>query len=216
LQVAALLTIVLGLASARVVISGEREIAASTEALRRGDPEQATIRARRAAAWYAPGAPHVRVAYDRLRALGREAEQHRRFDLALLAWRGVRSAALETRWVVIPHAADLELANREIARLMAMPVGERGTVGEPDAQVAAAELETLKREPGPRLPWVIALVTAFALGASGLVLWARQMGEGAATATAATWWRSGAARARTGALLVAAALGLWLVALWRA
>jgi hypothetical protein len=216
LQVAALLTVIVGLASTRVVISGEREIAASTEALRRGDPEEATVRARRAAGWYAPGAPHVRVAYERLRALAREAEQHRRFDLALLAWRGIRSAALETRWVVTPHAADLDQANHEIARLMAMPVGERGTVGEPDQQVAAAELEVLGRTPEPRVPWVIVLVAAFGLGVAGLVMWARQMGEGAATATAATWWRAGSARARTGALLVAVALALWLLALWRA
>jgi hypothetical protein len=216
LWLAALLTLGLGLASVRVVVSGERELVASTEALRRGNAEEATVRARRAAGWYAPGAPHVRVAYERLRALGREAELHRRFDLALLAWRAIRTAALETRWLLTPHAADLELANREIARIMAMPVGERGTVGPPDAAVAAAELETLARAPGPRLGWTILLCVAFGLGVVGFALWARQMGEGAATATARTWWRAGWARGRTGALLTAVALGLWLLALWRA
>ena len=50
-------------ATLRVITSGEREIAASTDGLRAGDPHAATEHARRAAGWYAPGAPHVRVAY---------------------------------------------------------------------------------------------------------------------------------------------------------
>ena len=216
LQLGALGVVALGLVCARVVIAGEHEIAASTEALRQGDPVQATVRARRAAGWYAPGAPHVRVAYERLRALAQAAEQHRRFDLALLAWRAVRSSSTETRWLVTPHAADLEQADREIARLLSMPVGERGTVGEPDPALAAAELETLGREPGPRVPWMVALVAAFALGAAGLALAARQMGEGAATAAAGGWWRAAWTRARSGLLLTALGLGLWLLALWRA
>jgi hypothetical protein len=208
--------VALGLVCTRVVLAGEHELAASTEALRQGDPVQATVHARRAAGWYAPGAPHVGVAYERLQALARAAEQHRRFDLALLAWRAIRSASTETRWLTTPHAADLELADREIARLLSMPVGERGTVGEPDPAVAAAELETLGRLPGPRVLWIVVLVAAFALGAVGLGLSARQMGEGAATAAAGSWWRAGWAHARTGLVLTALGLGLWLLALWRA
>ena len=62
----ALIGLVIAAATVRVVLAGEREIKDSTAALRAGDPHAAALHARRAAGWYAPGAPHVRVAYDRL------------------------------------------------------------------------------------------------------------------------------------------------------
>ena len=94
LSVAAALVFALG---HRVVQAGEREVLASTAALASGDPREAVVRARRAAGLYAPFAPHVRVAYDRLAALATAAEKRGDRDLALFAWRGVRTAALETR-----------------------------------------------------------------------------------------------------------------------
>ncbi len=73
--------------------SGEKEIALSTAALRAGDAHAAVEHARRAAGWYMPGAPHVRVAYERLLALGTAAEGLGDRDTALFAFRGVRTAA---------------------------------------------------------------------------------------------------------------------------
>ena len=91
--------------------SGEKEIALSTAALRAGDPHGAAEHARRAAGWYAPGAPHVRVAYERLLALGTAAEGLGDRDTALYALRGARTAAIETRWLFTPHEEDLERAD---------------------------------------------------------------------------------------------------------
>jgi hypothetical protein len=103
----------------RVIVAGEREIALSTAALRAGDPHEAAVHARRAAGFYAPGAPHVRVAYERLIALATKAETRGDSKLAAFAWQGVRTAAMETRWLVTPHAEDLERANAALARLQA-------------------------------------------------------------------------------------------------
>jgi hypothetical protein len=158
LGVAALVAL-LAIACARVILSGEKEIAASTRALDAGDAEEAITCARRAAQWYAPGAPHVRVAYDRLSALALAAEEHRRDDLALAAWRATRLAAIETRWPGGTHAAELDRANQEIARITA----KRPDAAEPDAQIAAEELQKLQRHEPPRAVWTVTLGAGFLL-----------------------------------------------------
>ena len=153
----------------RVVSAGEREIAASTAALRNGDARGAAEHARRAAGWYAPGAPHVRVAYERLVALATTAEGLGERELALFAWRGVRTAALETRWLITPHDADLARANRAIARLEAASPRPPGTRTEPPAVIERRQLEALLADESPRTGWIVALVgsaAAWGLGAA--------------------------------------------------
>ena len=204
LSLLALLCALGGAVTARVIVSGEAEIAASTVALEAGDPHEAVVRSRRAAGWYAPGAPHVRVAYERLVALARAGEAHRRDDIALLAWRSVRTAAIETRWLVTPHQQDLQLANREIARIMAKQPG----VADPDARIASEQLQKLLRGEPARLPWVLALVAGFVLAMVGLSLWSRQV---AAAGGKLAW-----GKARSGTVLTLVGLALWLVSVWQA
>ena len=196
----------LAIATVRVIASGEDEIAASTAALDAGDVHEAIVRARRAAGWYAPGAAHVRVAYERLVALARAAEEHRQFDNALLAWRAVRTAAIETTWVLTPHAADLERANLEIARLSAL--AERA----PDSRAvdidvfARDELRLLSAGERPRLVWSVALVAGLVVVAAGLGLLARELPRPPARGL----------RRYLGFGLVVLGVGLWVVSLWRA
>ena len=192
-----------GVLTARVIASGEAELSASDEALGRGDAHDATVHARRAAGWYAPGAPHVGIAYARLMALARAAEEHKRMDIALLAWRSLRSAALETRWVVTPHRADVELADREIARLTTLEASS-----DERAAVSQESLNALTRPTGPRLAWVIALVAAFALAAGGFAWWARA----AASPGGALAW----SRARLPLAITLSGVVLWLLSVWRA
>ena len=204
----ALTGLLLGAATLRVVTSGEREIAASTDGLRAGDPQRATEHARRAAGWYAPGAPHVRVAYERLLALATTAEGVGDREASLFAWRAVRTAAIETRWLVTPHAADLERANLAIARLEAAAPRPPGTRTDPPAQVEREQLEALSRDEAPRTPWVIALVLAAAAWIGGSILVVRR----GITAGGQVSW----ARATPGIVVTAAGIALWLLAIWRA
>ncbi|MBW2457436.1 MAG: hypothetical protein JRI68_23215 [Deltaproteobacteria bacterium] len=194
----------LGAGTGRVVLAGDAELAASNAALGAGDPHEAVVRARRAAGWYAPGAPHVAVAYTRLVALAEAAEQHNQLDLALLAWRGVRSAALETRWVVVPRDAERARANTEIARLSKVQSDRDGT----PAVQPAEQLELLAGHEAPRRPWVIALVAAFVLQVGGFLWWARRV---AGPAGRLRW-----AQAHYPAALALLGVVLWLLALWRA
>lgn len=198
----------IGAASLRVVAAGEREIAASTEGLRAGDTHAAAEHARRAAGWYAPGAPHVRVAYERLIALATAAEGMGDAETALYAWRAVRTAAIETRWMVTPHAADLARANEAIARLSAAAPRPPGTRTEPTVVVVREHLEALARDEAPRAGWVVALVAGFAAWIAGAIWVVRR----AVTVTGQWAWR----RAGPGLVVCAAGVVVWLVSIWQA
>jgi hypothetical protein len=208
LRVALVVGVVLGALYARVITSGERELSASTEGLRAGDAHEATVRARRAAGYYAPGAPHVGVAYVRLMAIAAKAEGLGDRDLALLAWRAVRTAAIETRWLVTPHADDLDRANRAIARLSAGAPRPPGTRSEPPAKIEREQLELLTRDETPRAPWVVLLVVAFVAWLGGAAAMVRR----GVSATGHVAWR----RALPGLVVAAAGVAAWLVAIWRA
>lgn len=192
----------------RVIVAGEREIALSTAALRAGDPHEAAVHARRAAGFYAPAAPHVRVAYERLIALATKAEARGDSKLAAFAWQGVRTAAMETRWLVTPHAEDLARANAALARLQAAEQRPPGTRTEPTATLERAELDALTRDEAPHIPWVVALVAGFLAWTIGAVVVVRR----GVTSTGQLVW----SRVRTPAVITAAGVLVWLIAIWRA
>ena len=203
-----LLGMSLGAITGRVIWAGEAEIAASSVALQQGDLREATTRARRAAGWYAPGAPHVRVAYERLVAIATAAEGHGDRDLALLAWRGIRTAAIESRWLMTPHEGDLDRANRAIARIESAAPRPPGTRTEPPQRIEQHQLNVLLRDEAPRTPWVVALVLAFLAWAGGATWGVRRMAQAPEGRVFA--------HARTGFLVALAGIAVWVVALLRA
>jgi hypothetical protein len=159
-----LAVLMLAALTARMIVEGEAELRTSDAAFDRGDLADATLHARRAATLFAPGAPHVTAAFERMRAIAMGAESQGDVNMALRAWGSIRGAALETRHFVVPHAAELTLANANLARLTASsPGGER--------QKAT---HLLSRDETPRAPWVVVLGLGFSLFASGLVLAARK------------------------------------------
>lgn len=207
-KIALVVALLVAAVTGRVIVAGEREIALSTAALRAGDPHEAALHARRAAGHYAPGAPHVRVAYERLVALAVKAESAGDRATALFAWQGVRTAAIETRWIVTPHASDLDRANAEIARLQAAEARPLGTRTEPVNVILRDALLTLSRDEAPHVPWVIALVIGFFAWAAGAALVVRR----SVTSTGQIVW----ARAGGALALTAAGVLVWLIAIWRA
>jgi hypothetical protein len=203
-------------ATVRVISGGEREIAASTAALRAGDARAAAEHARSAAGLYAPGAPHVRVAYERLVALATTAEGLGDREIALFAWRGVRTAAIETRWLLTPHEDDFARADQAIARLSAAAPRPPGTRTEPKAVVEREHLEALARDEAPRTGWVVVLVGAALTWGLGAI-WAVRRAVAAppradAGEAASIAWQ----RAAPGLAITAAGVVIWLLAIWRA
>jgi hypothetical protein len=207
-KIALVIGVVAAAVTARVIVAGEREITLSTAALRAGDPHEAALHARRAAGYYAPGAPHVRVAYERLIALASKAERVGDRATALYAWQAVRIAAIETRWIVTPHADDLERANAAIARLQSGEERPLGTRGEPAKIIEREALAALSRDEAPHVPWVITLVAGFLAWTIGAALLVRR----SVTSTGQIVW----SRTTAPIALTAAGVLAWLIAIWRA
>lgn len=162
-------------------------MAESDAAFNRGHVREAASHARRAAVSYAPGAPHVRAAYERLAAIGVGAEVAGELDVAIFAWRATRSAALETRHVALTQQKELERANRELARLevAARGLGTRREV----LREQKVAWQSLSRPVGARLGWVALLAFGFASAAAG-VTWVMLKGvkpDGSLSMTAARW-----------------------------
>jgi len=156
----------LGVLTARAVEKGEKAVFDSDRAFDQGKVREAAHHARRAAVHYAPGAPHVRAAYDRLHAVAAGAEAAGDRETAIFAWSAIRSAALETRHVSVPFPRELEAANRALARLEvseALPVSRRERL----LKLKIAERD-LSEAAEARVGWVALLGLGFAATALGL------------------------------------------------
>jgi hypothetical protein len=148
------------------------------------------------------------VAYERLVKLATVAEGLGELNTALYAWRAVRTASLETRWLLTPHAEDLARADQAIARLAATAPRPPGTRTEPPSTIAREQLEALLRDEAPHVGWVAALVVAAAAWMAGAIAVVRR----GVTASGRVVW----GRAAPGVVVTALGVALWLLAIWRA
>jgi hypothetical protein len=146
--------LVLGVLTTHTVLEGQRELERSKLAFDSGELGDAVQHARRAAGYYAPGAPHVDAAYARLRAIAFGSESGGDVETARLAWGAMRSAALETRHAFVSRAAEFEEADRQLRRL------SRG-------QEAAKGKTPLSPLPGPDAGWAAVLSLGFLLALAG-------------------------------------------------
>jgi hypothetical protein len=197
-----------GLLTARVLREGERELRTAEALAAAGNLDEAIVHARRSASWYAPGAPHVPVAYAKLASIAQMAEGRGDAATALVAWRAVREAALSTRWIVVPHRDELAVANASIARLASkgnQPPGAR--VRDPD-ELQQQLHQMLAQERHPRAPWVVTLLAGFTAMTAGLVA----MGLFGFTPKGEWNWK----RMRVGAGAAVVGLVAWALALWNA
>lgn len=198
----------LGAVLTRVFWDGRVALAAGDAAVARGDTAEAIASWRRAARWYAPGAPHVAGAYERLEALARRSEEAGDLSTALEAWRAIRSSALATRSFYVPYAERLAAANERIARLMARLEGPDADPGKSEAERRDFHLSLLLRDPAPRTGWTILALVGFAAWIGGGLLFAfRGLGPDD---------RLDRRQAIRAGLLVAAGLLSWMLGLYRA
>jgi hypothetical protein len=198
----ALLLFLFVLAGAWVTIhavqAGEAELEKSNAAFDAGDLYRASSHAGRAATHYAPGAPHVTAAYERLRAIAVGAEATGDVKSALFAWRAMRSAALQVRHLFVAHAEELALANEAIARLEARQLDHENAELEKGARAIA--LKRLSRDETPRGPWILVLGSGFLLCLVGLAALAAR-GSEAEGRPSRSWARFGLLSCLVGAIL---------------
>jgi len=194
----------LGAVVVRVFWDGHAALAAGDAAIARGDAQTAMTEWRRAARWYAPGAPHVAAAYERLETLAKTADDKGDKQTALDAWRAIRSSILATRSVYTPFPARLAAANARIADLMAADDRAPGTV----AEKRAYHYELLARDDSPRVGWALVALAGFAAWVGGGFWFARR-----GVSEDGKLVRRTAARA---GLAIALGIIVWMLGLWQA
>lgn len=205
-MVLAVLVLSLALLTARAVVDGERELAASNAAFDAGNLDEATAHARRAAASYAPGAPHVDRAYERLVAIGVGAEAAGQTESARAAWSAVRAASLASRHLWVARPELLARANESLARLDA--AGDPTTPpAERRAAIESARRD-LQRDDAPSGHWLIVLALGFGFSLLGLSVVALR------AVTPEGEVRLG--RAKLGAVLTLLGAAAWTLAVMRA
>jgi hypothetical protein len=189
--------------TARAILEGERQMKQSDEAFHRGDVRNAVLHARRAAILYAPGAPHVNLAYTRLIAVALGAEAAGDVQTARLAWRAVRGAALESAHLWVARHNELDRANKSLARLTSTATANS------DARAAYERaLEQLQRDQGPHGTYLLLLAVGLGLSAAGLALIGAQ-GLGSDG-------RISLVEARWGLILTLIGAACWTIAVYRA
>ncbi|HKO53504.1 MAG TPA: hypothetical protein VJV79_37605 [Polyangiaceae bacterium] len=191
--------------SARVILEGESELSASDEAFDRGELTSALDHARRGATLYAPGAPHVERAYERMTALALGAEAAGQPKIAFLAWQAMRSAALESRHVWLPRQSELERANQNLARLEAQA---RDSAASERAKTQSQALTRLNADDAPAPAWIAVLGVGFLLALVGLGLFAFRGLNRAG--------KLSFPRARMGLILFAIGAACWTLAAYKA
>ncbi|MEO8905067.1 MAG: hypothetical protein ABI488_21645 [Polyangiaceae bacterium] len=206
LALVAFMIVLIGAAlSARVILEGQSELSASNAAFDRGELEPSLDHARRSATLYAPGAPHVTRAYERLSAIALGAESAGQPKVAFLAWQAVRSAALESRHVWLPRQTELDRANQNLARLEAL-ARDVNDAERPKTQTQA--LRRLTADDAPEPVWIAVLGLGFLLALVGLGLTAfRGLDVNGKVSFAAARW---------GLLLFAMGAACWTLAAYRA
>jgi hypothetical protein len=200
------LVVVVGLSAvytARVVSRGNAALSASDAAFDRGDLEAAILEARIAALAYAPGAPHVAAAYERLTAVARGAEAEGRYTVARTAWGAVERAGLETSHWFDTHAEVRKDAREGLARLDALERQARPSASSQDPARPLAAIARSSTTPGIAL-----LALSFVLLVAGFG-WCARRGIGRGGSTNRRELLLGLAIALSGA-------ACWVVALlWR-
>jgi hypothetical protein len=155
----------LALVATRVVVSSRKEYLKANKYLRLGHLDEAVVRYRRSARWYAPGNPYVSRSLRQLWRIGKLAEKKGKRRLALDAYRSIRAAVLGTRSFYTPHEEWLAKVNPTIARLMAAEQTEAGgSKPEGVEDLQKWHLEQLQETTAPSVGWSVLAVV-------GLIVW---------------------------------------------
>ncbi|RME02005.1 MAG: hypothetical protein D6812_07035 [Deltaproteobacteria bacterium] len=180
----------------------------SAEAL--GDMPGAIANFERAIHFYAPGSPWVESSVKALWAIGEEAQQAGDRELALSAYRTLRSSLYAVRSTYTPFPEWIERCDGRIARLVAEDPDYRARFpGASEAALEARVRENLARNEAPDVLWSIMVEIGFfgwVGGTIGFILRAMGGKGEAFSPRRAVVWGS----------IVVAGYALWVVGLMKA
>jgi hypothetical protein len=176
---ALLLVVVVAIVTARQLRTGHAEVDLADAAAQKSDWPMAIAHARAAAEALAPGSPWPERGWQRLEAIGHDAEARGDDETALLDYGAMRAAAMATRGPLSGWAGRRARAEEGLARVA---TSERSPTGQ---RVAGDSMLDALRDGEPPATWLLCTLAAAALamvGGLGRLAW---LGPEAAGARAA-------------------------------
>jgi hypothetical protein len=168
-RITAGIALALSIVTARVLISSRSEWRQAEE-LAKTPPTQGSQEARiretiehygRAARLYTPGNPWARRSLDQLTQTGRHLDEAQQPELALVAWRELRSSVLATRAFYTPNKERLALADERIATLAAHLESPSVDPGADEAARKQWHAARLAQTDEPSVPWTLLALLGF-------------------------------------------------------
>jgi hypothetical protein len=163
LKAAALIILLLSALYVRVIVESHRSFARGEEALRNADVGGAVAHFETGASWEAPFNPMTGKARERLWQIGRKAELDGDMDLALAAYRALRSSIMAARSFMVPDGQRLAEVDRRISALMARSPSTQGFKGKSLDGLRRLHIEALAVPARPASAWLIVLLSGFVL-----------------------------------------------------
>jgi hypothetical protein len=170
-QVAAgilLIALLLAVVATRLLIDGHEAMSQGAALERDGKRAEAVAAYRDAARAYVPLSPYSSLGFERLFAIGKQAQEQGDVALARLAFETFRGAALSIRSVYTPHRHELVDVNRRLSELYALR--DASQAGSPDSARPKKYFADLLSAPvGPSLPRAVGALLGLGLWISAVI-----------------------------------------------
>ena len=209
-RVILLAAIMLAMIAGRVLYGSWDAWREGTAARQAGNLPQAITHFERAIHYYAPGSPWVASSVEALRAIGEAAEREGNRELALSAFRTLRSSLYAVRSTYTPFAGMIPRCNEKIAELVAHDPAYRARFPELSPEGLKARVTSnLTRNEAPDVFWSLVVELGFfgwVGGTIGFILRVLHGTRETFSARRAIFWGG----------LVVAGYALWVVGLMKA
>lgn len=169
LRIAAGVLLFTAIVYARVIYESQKYYFLAGEALKNPRTGDALLLLRKSAMWYAPFNPHVKNAHERLWQIGRKAELAGDQDLALEAYRAIRSSILAARSFYTPEVSTLDRVNERISVLMSRKSHPPAFKGKSEEELHRLHYGLLSDIPQPDPKWSIVLIAGFFIWTGSIV-----------------------------------------------
>jgi len=163
-----LATLLLAVVATRLLIDGQAFVSQGAAFEREGRRAEAIAAYRDAARAYVPLSPYSALGFERLFALGKQAQDEGEGKLARLAFEAYRGSALAVRSVFTPHRLVLQDVEQRLSELYAQR--ERTRADSPGAARPRAYFAELLSAPvGPSLSRALAALFGLGLWISAVI-----------------------------------------------
>ena len=165
LKAMAVLLLFFTMVYARAIHGSRESFFAAQEAVSQSRMSDAIYYLKTSASWRVPLNPYVGKAYDRLWQIARKAELGNDRELAIEAYRAIRSSILASRSFTTPSGSTLKDTNERISVLMVQRPHPKALLDRSNDELRRMHYTALQGDPQPDPAWSLVLI-------AGLLIWA--------------------------------------------